>query len=166
MTESSELTSLAFQIEHVLDRVCAAVEGLDEAQLNWRPPAPDTNSIYVLATHILGNAEAWVLGIACEQPMERDRPAEFLATGPDPSAIVANAHDLARRFKQAFEALPSGDLDLTRRPASASLSSLWGGRSAQPVTARDAILQVIGHGSGHLGHIAITRDWMRATQGS
>jgi hypothetical protein len=164
MTESSELTSLASQLEHILERVRGAVDGLDEAQLNWRP-APDTNSIYVLATHILGNAEAWVLGIACQQPIERDRGAEFRSTGPDPSAIVAKAHELGHRFAAAFDALPSSDLDLNRKPASSSLSSLQGAGSAEPVTARDAILQVIRHGSEHLGHIAVTREWMRATQG-
>jgi hypothetical protein len=165
VSESNELASLTANLDHLLDRVCGAVEGLNEAQLNWRPPAPETNSIYVLAMHILGNAEAWVLGIAYEHPVERDRPAEFRSAGPDASAIVTRANDLRQRFATALEAMSSANLDVAREPASPSLSSLWTSAAPQPVTARDAIIQVIRHGSEHLGHIGVTRDWMRDTQG-
>jgi hypothetical protein len=160
---ASELTAYLSQIDRIFDRVCAAVQGLDEAHLNWRPPVPDTNSIYVIATHILGNAEAWALGIACELPIERDRPAEFLAAGADASAIVAKAAELRARIDDAVAALPAEALDGERRPK-ASLSSLWGAGTPEPVTARQALLQVIQHASGHLGQIDVTLDWMRATE--
>lgn len=59
----------------------AALEGLSEEQLNRRPDVPGTNSGYVIATHMLGNARAWVLGIVCGQALRRDRPAEFASSG-------------------------------------------------------------------------------------
>src|SRR5919108_3748667 len=58
-----------------------ALKGLSEGQLNQRPGVPGANSGYVIATHVLGNARAWVLGIACGQPLQRDRPAEFASRG-------------------------------------------------------------------------------------
>ncbi len=163
MSGNSELASLTNNLEQLLERVCSAVEGVTEAQLNWRPPPPDTNSIYVLATHILGNAEAWVLGIACEQPVERARGAEFRSAGSDGSALIARVRDLRDRFGTALRALPPGGLDAVRRPASPALSSLWASSAPQPVTTRDAILQVIRHANEHLGHIGVTRDWMRTS---
>ena len=52
-----------------------------EAQLNWRPAIEGANSAYVIAAHTIGNARAFVLGIACGRDMGRDRPAEFRASG-------------------------------------------------------------------------------------
>jgi hypothetical protein len=160
MSKSAELASLASEIEQVLERVCDAVQGLNEAQLNWRPPVPDANSTYATATHVLGSAEGWVIGVACDQPIERDRSAEFRTAGPDAAAIVARARSLAPRLDRAISALEPGDMDKVRVPA----ASLWSGGSAEPLTTREALLHVIAHSNEHLGHIAVTRDWMRATQ--
>src|SRR3972149_10794180 len=59
----------------------AALAGRSETQLNRRPAIDGANSVYVVATHVLGNARAWVLGIACGQPVRRDRPGEFASSG-------------------------------------------------------------------------------------
>ena len=160
MTDTAELPTIVSRLQRILDGVCGAVEGLDEAQLNWRPPAGDTNSIYVLATHILGNAEAWVLGIACELPIERDRAAEFRSAAPDASAIVAKARELARRFEDALDEIRPAELEETRDPPAA----LWGAGTPKPVTVREAFFHVIEHANEHLGQIGVTRDWMRATR--
>src|SRR3990170_727275 len=101
---NAELALYAAHLERSLDRLCSTIDGLSEAQLNWKPPAPEANSIYVIATHVLGNAEAWVLGIACGQPIDRDRPAEFRAAGPDAAPIVARARDLTRQIEEALAA--------------------------------------------------------------
>lgn len=55
-----------------LDRLMECIEGMEAAQWNWRPPAPETNSVYVLAVHTLGNAEENILGTVCGQPVMRD----------------------------------------------------------------------------------------------
>ncbi len=147
-----ELTLYAAQLQTLLDRVCQVVEGLDGAQLNWRPPVAEANSVYVIATHTLGNAEAWVLGIACGQAVERDRPAEFCSSGADAAPIVDRARDLQRRIGEALRALPDGALDnINEIPA--HLSS-----APRRVSGREALIQVIEHASNHLGHIDLTRD--------
>jgi hypothetical protein len=158
MTESAEITTICSRLQRVLDEVCRAIEGLDATQLNWRPPAGDTNSAYILATHILGNAEAWVLGIACEIPIERDRAAEFRSGAPDATAIVAKARELGRRFEDALDEIRPAELEETRDPP----ASLWGAGTPHPVTVREAFFHVIEHANEHLGHIGMTRDWMRA----
>ncbi len=150
----SELTVYATKLTDLLEALADAIEGLDEAQLNWRPPAPDMNSIYVIATHILGNAEAWVLGIACGQPIKRDRPAEFRAAGANAGPLVARARELARRIDDALAALPVSALDEGREPPAA----LRGVGPPQPLTARQAVMIAIEHAARHLGQIDITRD--------
>ncbi len=149
-----ELTLYAAQLQTLIDRVCQAVEELGGAQLNWRPPVAEANSVYVIATHTLGNAEAWVLGIACGQPIERDRPAEFRSSGADAAPIVARARDLQRRFDDALRALPDSALDELRDAP----PYLWGAGEARQVSAREALIHVIEHASNHLGHIDLTRD--------
>jgi len=77
----AEIEVYSRQIQSLLDRICASVEGLSESQLNWQPPIEGANSAYVIAAHTLGCVRAWVLGIACERATGRDRPAEFRAAG-------------------------------------------------------------------------------------
>ncbi len=152
---TGELPLYGSELRQLLDRLCATVEGLDEAQLNWRPPTSDSNSVYVIGAHILGNLEAWVLGIACEQPIERDRPAEFRAAGPDAAPLIARAGDLARRFEDALGALAPAALDDVREPS----ASLRGVGPAEPLTVRGALMVTIQHAATHLGQLDITRDW-------
>jgi len=85
-----ELEELHASILTRLRSIVAAAEELAPAQLNAMPEVEGTNSPYVLATHALGNARAWVLGIACEQDIARDRPGEFASSGPTAEALRAS----------------------------------------------------------------------------
>ena len=153
MTNETEVYSN--QLKSLLDRLCEVAQGLDEAQLNRKPPIDGANSVYVIATHTLGNARAWVLGVACGQPMDRDRPAEFRASGRDTSALVAEAQRLSGEMEAALAALPPADLEQRLVPA----ASLWGEGEPHEISRREAILHVIEHASIHLGHLQMTRDW-------
>ncbi len=151
MTE--ELTGYATELKRLLDKVCGAIDGLTEAQLNWTPDAPETNSAYVIARHALGNAEAWVLGIACGQPVDRDRDAEFRAAGPDAAPLIDLARKLSQRIDDALAALAPAALDEPRDPPAA----LRGVGPAQPLTARQALMLAIDHAATHVGEIQLTR---------
>jgi len=152
---TGEISSYTSQLKSLLERVGGIVEGLDEAQLNRRPPIDGANSVYVIATHTLGNARAWGLGVACGQRMERDRAAEFRASGRDASALVAEAQRLSSEIEAALAALPPADLEQRLVPA----ASLWGEGDPREISRREAILHVIEHASLHLGHLQMTRDW-------
>ena len=152
---TNEISSYSNQLKSLLDSVGGIVQGLDEAQLNRRPPIDGANSVYVIATHTLGNARAWVLGIACGHPMGRDRPAEFRASGRDASALVAEAQTLSGEIEAAMAALPPADLEQRLVPA----ASLWGEGDPHEISRREAVLHVIEHASLHLGHLQMTRDW-------
>jgi hypothetical protein len=149
-----ETRALSNQIRSILRRVCASLEGLSEAQLNWRPPVAGANSAYAIAAHTFGNARAWVLGIACGQPMGRDRPAEFQASGRDAAGFIADAALLSEEVESALSRLTSSDLDRRLVPPAV----LWGEGEPQEISVRDALLQVVEHAALHLGQLQITRD--------
>ena len=150
----AETESLSRQVRSILERVCACLDGLSEAQLNWRPPVDGGNSVYVIATHTLGNARAFVLGIACGQPLERDRPAEFRASGHDASDLKAQAQRLSDDIDAGLARLSASDLNRRLQPP----QSLWGEGEAQEISVREAVLHVVEHASIHLGQLQITRD--------
>jgi uncharacterized damage-inducible protein DinB len=150
----AEIESLSRQIRSILERVCACLDGLNETQLNWRPPVDGANSMYVIATHTLGNARAFVLGIACGQPLERDRPAEFRASGRDAADLTAQARRLLDDIESALAGLSPSELGRRLLPP----QSLWGEGDVQQISVREAILHVVEHASIHLGQLQITRD--------
>ena len=150
----AEMESLSRQIQSILGRVTACLEGLSETQQNWKPPIDGGNSVYVIATHTLGNARAFVLGIACGRPLERDRPAEFRASGRDIAELAAQARRLSGDIEAALAGLSASALDRRLLPP----QSLWGEGKAQEISVREAILHVVEHGSIHLGQLQITRD--------
>ncbi len=119
---NNEVDTFSGMLRLLLARIAETLQGLSESQLNWRPPVPKANSAYAIATHTLSNARAWVLGIACGQPMNRDRPAEFRASGPSAAALVDEAKRLAQDIEAALAPLTSADLDRRLVPA----PDLWG----------------------------------------
>ena len=149
-----EIETYSKYIRKQIADIHAALEDLSNEQLNQRPDVPGANSGFVIATHVLGNARAWLLGICCGQPIDRDRPAEFHASGPDAAPIVAAAQELLREIHEALRALPVTSLDELRAPR----QQHWGAGTVGPVTGREAIMHVIQHAAIHLGHIDVTRD--------
>ena len=150
----AEMETLSRQLQSLLARVCDCLEGLSEGQLNRRPPIEGANSAYVVAAHTLGNARAWVLGIACGQPVERDRPAEFRASGRDASDLAASAERLSQEIDAALATLAPSDLDRRLVPP----QRLLGEGEPHEISVREALLHVVEHASIHLGQLQITRD--------
>ena len=55
-------------IEHSVDQIVATLDGLEADELNWRPGGAETNSLFVLATHMIGALDETLLGVLCGQP--------------------------------------------------------------------------------------------------
>ena len=159
---NNELALYAAELKRQLDRLSAAVATLSKAQLNWRPATPGANSSYAIVSHVIGNMEAWVLGIVCEQPLRRDRPAEFAASGPDAANLIANARELVSRFEAALAALPPDALDQTRHPS----KEHWGESEPEPITVRAALMHTTEHAALHYGQLQITKDLLLQTDAS
>ena len=88
-----------------IGRLVEMLDGLGEAELNWRPPAPDSNSLFVLATHTLANTEENILGTLGGIAVQRRREAEFQAYGPNPEPIQQRWAHLRAEGEAALGAL-------------------------------------------------------------
>ena len=151
---NAEIAAYDASIRTRLERVVACLDGLSEGQLNWRPTVDEGNSPYALAAHTLGNARAWVLGIACGRDVGRDRPGEFAATGADAARLRDDLARLTADISEALGALEPARLDHRMTPPQV----LRGGTSTHEISVRDALIQVVEHASLHLGHLELTRD--------
>ncbi len=149
----AEIEAYSRQIRSLLDRLCACLEGLNESQLNWRPPLDGANSAYAIAAHTLGCARAWVLGIACGQAIGRDRPAEFRAAGSFAELDTAT-RELSAETEAALAALTTSALERRFTPS----QELWGENEAYEISVREALIEVIEHASIHLGQLQVTCD--------
>jgi hypothetical protein len=148
-----EIEVYSRKIRSLLERVLAALEGLSEAQLNWRPPIEGANSAHVIAAHTVGNARAFVLGIACGQEMGRDRPAEFGAAGGY-AQLADETQELLREIEVALAGLDPSALERRVVPS----QELWGEGEPREISVREALLAVVEHASIHLGELHVTRD--------
>jgi hypothetical protein len=149
----AELQVLEQSIQRRLAQVVECLDVLSETQLNWRP-SPEANSAYALAAHTMGNARAWVLGIACGQDLRRDRPGEFASSGADGTSLREQHAALSRAIADALAALDPARLDVRLVPS----QELKGEGPPREISVRDALVQVIEHASLHLGHLQLTRD--------
>ena len=133
-----------------IDRLVASLEGLDARELNWRPPAPHTNSLYAMVTHVLGNAEENILDTLCGQPIPRSRDAEFAAAGQSGAPVREHWRDLRARIGEALAALPAGELDRPRyHPRRGDLAG------------REILLVVARHAAEHWGEAQLTLSLLR-----
>ncbi|HTI14159.1 MAG TPA: DinB family protein [Dictyobacter sp.] len=134
-----------------LDRLLQCLEGLNEEQLNWRPPAPNTNSLYALAVHTMANAEENILSTLYDRPSPRNREQEFLAQGTSADALISQWQDLRERLQDALLGLTSDDLERVHvHPRRDTITGL------------DILIVVARHSAEHLGQVELTRDLMLA----
>ena len=143
----SELEGFLMAYQVSLSRLRACIEGLAPEQLNWRPPARDSNSIAVLAIHTMGNLRQNVLGVACGLPDSRDRDAEFVSRADDPVALAKRSEDLYGEIEAALADLPQAKLDeRIEHP------------HRGPTPRRQALLVAARHSVEHIGQMELTRD--------
>jgi len=134
------------RISDTVDELVACLEGLDGDSLNWSP-LDDANSLYVLATHTMGNVRHNILNVLCGLPITRNRDAEFVATGASAAEIEARWDDLKAQISAAIEDLPAAELDSDKNHPHRGV-----------ITGRDVLVVVAGHAAEHYGQAQLTRD--------
>jgi hypothetical protein len=154
MTDSEQLTKTwLWYVDEALDQMTAIVVGLGDDLASTRPDLPGANSPYAILTHCCGVLEGWGGEAVAGRRIERDRAAEFVATGPvaDLEARVAAARVRLRADLAAldWDAPPRGPVD----PQDVDLPL---GRSQGGV-----LLHIYEELAQHLGQMEITRDLLR-----
>jgi hypothetical protein len=150
----SEVESFQHFIFNTIDSIVGVLDGLSADELNWRPSAPATNSLYAIASHVLGNAEENLLGTLCRQPYTRNYAGEFTAAAPTPDGLRAHWAELRERVAKSFEALTREDLDGARQHPRRGI-----------ITGRDVLIVVARHAAEHWGEAQLTRSLLKARTG-
>ena len=142
-------------VDDALDAMIAIVSELGDPLASQRPDLPGANSPYAILTHCLGVMEFWGGQVVAGRTIERDRDAEFVATG--------EVEDLVARAEAAKAQLHAdiGRLDPSAPPRGAVLdpddAELPLGR-----TQGGAMIHIYEELSQHLGQMEITRDVLLA----
>lgn len=86
-------------VDEALNGMVAIVEELGDELANRRPDVEGTNTPYVILTHCLGVIEYWAGNVVAAREIERDRDAEFVASGPV-AALVERVRRSRRQLAQ------------------------------------------------------------------
>ena len=149
-------TDYLWFVDLALDQMHAIVEDLGDELVNRRPPFRDTNSAYVILTHCLGVMEYWGGATVAQRPIQRDRAAEFTASG-DVAGLLRRSEQARRRLREDLVGLHAEDqpVNVRRDPD-------------EPVpyteTKGAVLLHVLEELFQHLGQMELTRDALVASR--
>jgi uncharacterized damage-inducible protein DinB len=163
MTASSDpiIASAREIFETVLADMRPAVEGASPEAVNWRPSAAGTNSIAVLAVHVM-NSTRWWLSVATGAPLpDRDRESEFVAEVADADALLSIVDDLARDCETLLDSAGQVDWRAKHRTSTRGRPD-----ASDEVTAAFALIHAFGHLHEHIGQMMLTRQLWDARNGS
>lgn len=158
---ATEASHVATMLEYIGRDVLLQLHAVPESLLNQPPDLEDANTLFALATHLVGAGEDWVLHYAGGRTISRDRPAEFHAVG--------TLADLQTRYDrwiadvhQVLDKLP--DADMERVVEAHPTFLVW--TSNAPTTVRDCLLHAVAHSALHQGHIQLTCQMLSHQKGN
>lgn len=137
-------------LEELIADLTDLVAGLGSTELNWTPLPTGTNSIAVLVTHIAGSLDSW-LARAANEPVSRDRDAEFRARATTSDLLVSLENALAS-IRLRFALLDEVDGSAVRRVRRLSRNE------AADVSVSWCVEHAVIHAGEHWGQIQLTHQ--------
>jgi uncharacterized damage-inducible protein DinB len=147
----AEAQALWEQFERVHNEIFQWSDGLSDDQLNWTPPAKDTNSIGNLISHILGVELFWVVNRLGGQPVNRDRAAEF-SHHMTRAGLLQRRAEVETQVRETLDKLQAADLDRVIVT------------QTREAPAGKFLLYILSHVSGHMGQVMLTRKLLDSQQ--
>jgi hypothetical protein len=146
-------TAVASYVDRAVEAMADIVGDLGDDLANARPGLPGANSPYAILRHCLGVMDFWAGQVVAGRTVERDRAAEFRASGPV-AGLIAASQQAQRRFRAGIvtaepQARPRGS-----HPTTAP-------EELELVSQGHALLHVMEEAFQHLGQMEITRDLLR-----
>jgi hypothetical protein len=148
------LDDFLFYLDDALDAMVQIVAELGDDLANRRPDLPGANSLYAILTHCLGVMEFWGGHAVAGRSFVRDRPSEFVATGPV-DELVDRARIARAKLGSDLEGLEPYDKPRGELSAEDSASAV--GRTQGGV-----LMHIYEELAQHRGQMEITRDLIRA----
>ncbi len=147
------LTSAAFVLKQDLDELRAAVDGLPDEALNWKPVGKDTNSVAVLVTHVLHSTRSWISTAVGAPLPDRDRDSEFRVAAQHTSDLLTLIDDFGAQVLALVNDTGEVDWAANRKTHMRPDPSL-----PDYVPAAFALLHAIEHFGQHVAHVSLTRQ--------
>lgn len=145
--------ALISYVERSVAQMADIVSGLGDDLASRRPDLPGANSPYAILRHCLGVMDFWGGQVVAGQTVERDREAEFRASGPV-AGLVAAAEEAKIRFRGHAAAAVPGAPPAGGHPG-------MGPGDLEVLSQGHALLHVLEEVTQHLGQMEITRDLLR-----
>jgi hypothetical protein len=137
-------------VDTALDGMVSIVTELGDELANQRLDVPGANSPYAILIHCLGVMEYWGGHVVAGRTVQRDRPAEFRASG----AIV----DLVDRVRVARRQLRSDMANLEPTAPPRGTSDRHDLESPIARTQGGALIHIYEELAQHRGQMEVTRD--------
>jgi hypothetical protein len=144
-----------YYVDEAFDGMVAIVSELGDDLANRAPDLPGANSPYAILTHCLGVMEYWGGHVVAGRSSDRDRAAEFRATGAV-APLVEQAR--AAQAQLAADTATADPFAPPRHAPDDDSAELPIGR-----TQGGALLHVYEELAQHRGQLEITRDILLAT---
>ena len=138
------------RLEEMHQQYLEYMEGLTSEELDWSP-GPEMNSLCVLGVHVTAAERFWI-GLGIDDVSERNRPAEFRASGYELESLAARFRANIAFYRDAFKRQ-----DGSRLAERVDVSDYME-RPSQVVSRGYALLRGLDHTAEHLGHAGMTRQ--------
>jgi uncharacterized damage-inducible protein DinB len=148
---ATQASHIAIMLEYIGRDVLLQLHAVPEAQLNQPVDLEAANTLFALATHLVGAGEDWVLHYAGGRTINRDRAAEFTAAGT--LADLQSRYDRwIAAVHEVLDNMPDAEMDRVVEAHPTFL--VWTSNAA--TTVRDCLLHAVAHSALHQGHIQLT----------
>ncbi|GAA3073422.1 hypothetical protein GCM10010464_41870 [Pseudonocardia yunnanensis] len=137
-------------LARAFDGMLDALGELDEGAINTRPPLQGANSPYAIVHHCVEMSDYWIGHVVAGRPTNRDRTAEFSATG-SLDELRRRVADVQRRLLDDL-----AGADLQGDPKNPPADDYQG--PEQPLTCAGVLLHVLEELAQHHGHVQLSRD--------
>jgi hypothetical protein len=141
-------------LDAALDGMLGIAATLGDDLVNARPELPGANTPFAIVTHCIGVVDWWIGAMIGGRHVDRDRDAEFRATGT--AAELATAVDaLMQRMRQDLASMtPAAPI---RHP-----ELLRPGSTARSWSQAAALIHTLEELAQHHGQLELTRDILRS----
>ena len=144
-------------VDEALDGMVAIVTELGDDLANRRLDLPGANSAYAVLTHCFGVIEYWVGHVVAGRRIERDRDAEFLASGSVADLVERVSRTRRQLAADLAQLDPSAPPRGTTDPDDAGLPFV--------TTQGGAVFHVYEELAQHRGQMEVCRDVLLASWG-
>jgi hypothetical protein len=149
-TVAAPVEHVMWFVDNALDQMAVILRDLGDGPANQRPALEGANSPFAILTHCLGVMEFWGGFTVAERAIERDRAAEFVATGTV-SDLLTRASAARRQLEADLEGLESSATPFGRQ-----------GEVPYDTAKGTVVLHILEELYQHLGQMELTRDLLMA----